>query len=86
MRNVSRGGVFVDAALDLNQAEEVGLHFSLDSNGTVVAPTAQVVWCRSSQSGRDQIGFRFLEIDAQTVEKLDHYVSDHYPRVQSVPA
>ncbi len=85
VRNVSRGGVFVDAPIDVTQAEEVGLNFSLDSNGTIVQPTAQVVWSRSDEAGADSIGLRFLEIDAQTIEKLDHYVSDHFPRVPSVP-
>jgi len=86
LRNVSRGGVFVDAPLEVAQSEEVGLHFSLDGNGTVVAPTAQVVWSRHKPDGVDQIGFRFLEIDAQTIEKLDHYISDHYPTTPSLPA
>lgn len=86
VRNVSRGGVYVDAPIAVARSEEVGLHFSLDANGTVVAPTAQVVWSRKSQDGVDQIGLRFLEIDARTIEKLDHYISDHYPRTQSVPA
>lgn len=85
VRNVSRGGVFVDAALHVDRAEEVGLHFRLDESDIVVAPTAQVVWSRPSEDGPDEIGLRFLEIDARTVEQLDHYVSDHYPRVPSVP-
>jgi DNA-binding response OmpR family regulator len=86
LRNVSRGGVYIDAPIEVARSEEVALHFSLDGNGTVVAPTAQVVWSRSKQRGVDQIGLRFLEIDAQTIRKLDHYISDHYPRSQSQPA
>lgn len=86
VRNISRGGVFVDAPIEVSHSEEVGLHFSLDGNGTVVAPTAQVVWSRHIRDGIDQIGLRFLEIDAQTIEKLDHYISDHYPTTTSLPA
>jgi DNA-binding response OmpR family regulator len=86
VRNVSRGGVFVKAPLHLAKSEEVALHFSLESNDAVVAPTAQVVWCGPADDGTDCVGMRFLEIDAQTIEKLDHYVSDHYPRTQSVPS
>lgn len=86
LRNVSRGGVFIDAPIAVARSEEVSLHFSLDGNGTVVAPTARVVWSRANPNGSDQIGLRFLEIDAQTVEKLDHYISDHYPQTQSLPA
>jgi DNA-binding response OmpR family regulator len=84
-RNVSRGGIFVKAPLQLTRSEEVGLHFRLDGQGGVVAPTAQVVWSGASEDGADCAGMRFLEIDAQTIEKLDHYVSDHYPRTPSVP-
>lgn len=86
IRNVSRGGIYVDAPIAVARSEEVGLHFSLDGQGTVVAPTAQVIWSRKNSNGIDQIGLRFLEIDAQTIEKLDTYISDHYPSNQSVPA
>ena len=85
LRNVSRGGLFVDVPSSAALADEVALHFSLDGNGAIVTPTAQVVWSRASEHG-GEVGLRFLEIDARTVEKLDHYVSDHYPREQSLPA
>lgn len=86
VHNVSRGGLFVDAPIHFDKSEEVGLHFSLDGNGTIVSPTAQVVWSQPTADGLDRAGLRFLEIDARTVEKLDHYVSDHFPRMPSVPA
>ena len=86
VRNVSRGGIFVDAPIHFNRAEEVGLHFSLGDTELTVSPTAQVVWSDPVQSGHDRVGMRFLEIDAQTITKLDHYVSDHFPRNSSVPA
>ena len=85
LRNVSRGGVFVDAALEMAPAEEVSLSFSLDGNGTTVAPTARVVWTEHGADGVDHVGLRFLEIDAQTIERIDHYVSDHFPRTPSLP-
>jgi DNA-binding response OmpR family regulator len=83
VRNVSRGGIFVNAPLALARSEEVSLTFSLDDHGTIVAPTAQVVWSRESEDGSDCVGMRFLEIDAQTLSKLDHYVNDHFPRTSS---
>lgn len=85
VKNVSRGGLFVKAPARFNCSEEVALRFSLDGNGTVVAPTAQVVWSGPGEDGEDQIGLRFLEIDAGTLSKLDHYVNDHFPRTTSVP-
>ena len=86
VRNVSRGGIFVDAPIHFNRAEEVGLHFSLGNTEWTVSPTAQVIWSDPVQNGHDRVGMRFLEIDAQTITKLDHYVSDHFPRNSSVPA
>jgi DNA-binding response OmpR family regulator len=86
VRNVSRGGIFVDAPLHFNRAEEVGLHFSLGSSDLTVSPTAQVIWSNPSQDGHDRVGMRFLEIDAQTINKLDLYVSDNFPRNSSVHA
>jgi len=85
MHNVSRGGLFVDAPHHFRTSEEVRLSFSLDGKGRVVSPTAQVVWCQPTGEGLDRAGLRFLEIDAQTIDKLDHYVSDHFPRVPSLP-
>jgi len=86
LRNVSRGGVFVDAALQMNLAEEVALSFRLEGHDAIVAPTARVVWAEHGEDGVDHVGLRFLEIDAQTVERIDHYVSDHFPRTTSLPA
>jgi DNA-binding response OmpR family regulator len=85
VRNVSRGGLLVDTPAHFGHSEEVALSFSLDGNGAVVSPTAQVVWTDAQPDGSDLIGLRFLEIDPQTISKLEHYVSDHYPRTQSVP-
>jgi DNA-binding response OmpR family regulator len=90
LRNVSRGGLFVQAPLELTKREEVVLAFSLEGEDGIVAPTAQVVWRAGNEDegeapGSARVGLRFLEIDAQTVEKLDHYVNDHYPRTPSVP-
>jgi len=83
--NVSRGGMLVDTPVHFGRSEEVSLSLSLEGNGAVVSPTAQVVWSDPQENGSDLIGLRFLEIDARTISKLDHYVSDHYPRTQSVP-
>ena len=86
LRNVSRGGIFVDAALQMTPDEEVSLSFSLDGSASVLAPTARVVWAEHGDDGVGHVGLRFLEIDAQTVERIDHYVSDHFPCTASLPA
>jgi DNA-binding response OmpR family regulator len=86
VHNVSRGGLFVDAPLRLKRAEEVALQFQLDESGGPVSPTARVVWTNPWKDGRERVGLRFLEIDALTIDRLDRYVSDHFPRIRSVPA
>jgi DNA-binding response OmpR family regulator len=86
IRNVSRGGLFVDAPMHFNQAEEVSLHFDLGDTERPFSPTARVVWTEPTPHGHERVGMRFLEIDAMTVGRLEHYVSDHFPRSWSVPA
>ena len=86
VRNVSRGGLFVDAPVHFNRAEEVGVRFNLGEDDPDVSSTAQVIWSNPAQNGHDRVGMRFLEIDARTISKLDRYVNDHYPRSRSVPA
>jgi DNA-binding response OmpR family regulator len=83
--NVSRGGLFVEVPVHFGRREEIALSFSLDGNGSVVSPTAQVIWCDSNGDGRDGVGLRFLDIDRQTISKLEHYVSDHFPPTSSLP-
>jgi DNA-binding response OmpR family regulator len=85
IRNVSRGGLFIDAPVHFNRAEEVALSFELGERERKFSPTARVVWSGPLQNGHGRVGLRFLEIDAQTVHRLDHYVSDHFPLSWSVP-
>lgn len=85
LRNVSRGGLFIDAPLRLRKTEEISIQFSLDEAAPVVSPTAQVVWIQPNDAGPDGVGLRFLEIDPATIDRLEHFVSDHYPRSQSAP-
>ena len=85
IRNVSRGGLFIDAPIHFSRTEEVALSFELGETEQKFSPTAQVVWSGRSPDGRDRVGLRFLEIDAKTVHRLDHYVSDHFPLSWSVP-
>lgn len=85
IRNLSRGGLYVDAPLRLRKAEEVSVAFQLGEEAPLVAPTAQVVWIQPGDGGPDGVGLRFLEIDSRTLDQLEHYVSDHYPRRPSAP-
>lgn len=86
LRNLSRGGLFIDAPLRLRRTEEIAVQFSLEDGEAAVSPTAQVVWIQPNDSGPDGVGLRFLEIDARTIGRLEHFVSDHFPRSSSAPA
>lgn len=86
LRNLSRGGAFVDGSLPMVPTDEVGLEFHLEREDRILAPTARVVWSRHRAEGPDSAGLRFLSIDARTVERIDHYVSDHFPVGPSLPA
>lgn len=85
IRNVSRGGLFIDAPIHFDRCEEVALSFELGEQQRRFSPTAQVVWSGPSANGHDRVGLRFLEIDAMTIDRLDHYISDHFPLSWSVP-
>ncbi len=86
VENVSRGGVFLRAPLCFEEQQEIALAFSLGGARGHVTPTAQVVWRGANETAGAGAGLRFLEIDALTIEKLDHYVNDHFPRSDSLPA
>jgi len=82
VRNVSRGGAFVETDLPLTRAQEVSLRFRLPGSPVVIAPSAEVVWQRNRLASRrdhDGAGLRFVEIDGQSVRTLDDYVYEHTP-------
>lgn len=76
LRNLSRGGVFVESGSSLAPQTEVELRFELPDSGAEVAPTAQVVWrCEQDRSQHIYgMGMRFLAIDGGTLRSLDDFV------------
>jgi chemotaxis family two-component system response regulator PixH len=88
VRNLSRGGMFVETDCDLSDHQEVTLQFRLPDSSEVLTPSAQVVWERRERTGRDGLatrpgfGLRFLEIDGATSDRVGDYV---YERTGSAP-
>jgi uncharacterized protein (TIGR02266 family) len=82
VRNLSRGGIFVESPRPLPDQAEVALHFQLPDSPFEYTPTARVLWHREAEEPAQGVGMgmRFLEIDGTTVRLLDDYV---YERVQS---
>jgi uncharacterized protein (TIGR02266 family) len=84
VRNLSRGGLFVETGCRLSADEEVGLRFRLPGSSSLLAPSAFVVWCsegghRAAAGSLSQrpvrgVGLRFLQIDSPSVRTLEDFV------------
>jgi len=82
VRNLSRGGLFVESEQPLEQHTEVGVRFTLPETGTEVESTAEVVWSRAPRAPdleadpmeQAGMGLRFLELDAPAMRSLDDYI------------
>ncbi len=83
-RNLSRGGIFVEAEKELAPRSEVRLAFRLPDERPV-APTAEVVWLeRDDGGGTLGMGLRFLGLDGRVARWLDDYIHERtaLPRPQ----
>jgi uncharacterized protein (TIGR02266 family) len=79
-RNLSRGGIFVEADLPMPPATEVSLAFELPGAPEPLAPTAQVVWRREAHRNQAPgMGLRFLALDRASVDWIDAFI---YERAQ----
>jgi len=76
-RNLSRGGIFVEADKELAPRSEVTLEFALPETRLQVRPTAEVVWCaRTSEGEPAGAGLRFLALDGKSARYLDDWVHE----------
>jgi uncharacterized protein (TIGR02266 family) len=82
-RNLSRGGIFVEAESELAPQAEVELEFQLPETSGSLSPTAKVVWRSGDRApGRRGLGLQFLAVDARGVEAIETFV---YERTSSEP-
>jgi len=80
VRNLSRGGAFIETDLPLVCADEIGLRFQLPGSEATLRASAEVVWRRhhyESEPNVEGVGLRFIEIDASSTRALDDYVYEH---------
>jgi uncharacterized protein (TIGR02266 family) len=86
-RNLSRGGIFVDAREPIAPATEVALSFRLPGAGAPLGPTAQVIWQRPGASDHPAgIGLQFLALDRDSADCIDAFVYENAPaRGDSTP-
>jgi len=77
-RNLSRGGIFVEAERAYPPQTEIRLEFPLPDGGAVLAPAASVVWVRlETDRGLRGMGLRFLGLDGASARSLEHFVHEH---------
>lgn len=78
VRNLSRGGIFIESEQAYPPATELQLEFPLPDGRAVLAPTAHVVWVRIPTRGsRTGMGLRFLGLDGASAHSLEHFVREH---------
>jgi uncharacterized protein (TIGR02266 family) len=85
-RNLSRGGIFVEAERTAALDTEVELRFELPDSRVAIAPTAEVVWCRErSAEHAAGMGMRFLALDRASAQRIDEYVYQRAGRIEDAP-
>lgn len=75
--NLSRGGMFVDAAPLPPLHSELRLEFELSDAGPPLRPTAEVVWQRDPTGAEPGMGLRFLGLDGHSAQLLGDYLDAH---------
>jgi len=85
-RNLSRGGIFVEAERTAAPDTEVELRFELPDSRAAIAPTAEVMWCRErTQQHAAGMGMRFLALDRASAQRIDDYVYQRAGRIEDAP-
>ena len=78
VRDLSRGGVFVESNGKLPLTTEVDLAFRLPNTRKPIRPTAQVMWTgRHPVSGAPGMGLQFLALDRTSTSHIDEYIHGH---------
>lgn len=78
LRNLSRGGVYVESECSFARESEVGLRFALPHGDLEISTTARVVW-HQVQKPMIGMGMRFLEIDEETRKSFGNFVFEYGP-------
>ena len=79
MRNLSRGGMYIEASWSAPPESEMQLEFRLPEVGETLSPTAKVIWSRRRRDGVSAgMGVRFLALDAASAHTLDAFVYERF--------
>jgi uncharacterized protein (TIGR02266 family) len=74
VKNLSRGGAFVEIDHVYEPETEVALQFALPEELLEFRPSAEVVWQRPSNGMPAGVGLRFLELDGEAARLIDDFV------------
>jgi len=88
VRNLSRGGIFVEADCELAPSEEVKVHFALpDSPSQTLSTTAKVVWRSDSEpsGGSRGAGLQFLELNRANTARIDDFIYERSDTPAPIP-
>jgi uncharacterized protein (TIGR02266 family) len=85
-RNISRGGMFVEADVALEPDSEFQVEFTMPDTSIVVQPTARVVWRRPPGHERGPgMGLQFLKLDREAAQWLEQYVYERSNPAEAHP-
>jgi uncharacterized protein (TIGR02266 family) len=85
-RNLSRGGIYIEAERTAAPQTEVALRFDLPDSKQPILPTAEVMWCRErTPRSAAGMGMRFLALDRQSVVRIEDYVYQRASRLEEEP-
>lgn len=78
VRNLSRGGVFIETDCTVFRNTEVELSFILPESDRTLTSTAHVIWQRlgGTCAPRNGIGMRFVDISGESIRSLEDFVFD----------
>lgn len=78
VRDLSRGGVFVESMGKLPLGTELDLDFRLPDLNKPLRPTAQVMWAGLHPKSRTPgMGLRFLALDRSSTQQIDSFVHQY---------
>jgi uncharacterized protein (TIGR02266 family) len=79
MRNLSRGGMYIEANWAASPESKMQLEFRLPEVAKPLSPTAKVIWSRKRGNGVSAgMGVRFLALDAASAHTLDSFVYERF--------
>lgn len=76
IRNLSRGGVYVESRRSAEPDTELEVALKLPDIETAVHSTAEVRWVRRDNDRSVGMGMRFLALDRDSAKALSHYVGE----------